>query len=711
MYRPLSQDRLEIRVLNPVAQDTTSKILKYSLRHIFPPEPPNPVKAVDASYIALSYTWGDSSDTLPICIDGHIQQVTRNLYDALTALRSEHRTSALPVWADAISINQQDVDERNREVKRMAEVYRRAHGVIIWLGVVPQTWSFRGHTPPFNVNEHFPINLIRHESDICTMDAERDLSKDILTAMAIFDRPYWKRIWILQELMMGDLDSIGFFWAGILHDIDTLSSLMTHFEILYVELSSTSARTPPLNFVAKLDILLDNPNNPKDPDLPDVAGMDLATMKPHVSRYLLRERLAALSSDLDPPAIEQLIDAHHQGTNFDIVTYHRKKFPDNLLYGLPAWETAMESVSGLMASICTYAEELANGEQWRRYHEKFKLESAVRERTSHLEGILYATACNFSTGIQCRNPDHVSDHFYHVMGQVMEGDCSDKRDFVYGVLGLLDRDLASNIEVDYLLDVPLVFTSFTAALILRQGLNVLCEYSEVSQSDSSNLPSWAIMLDPQRRNSPQGGKWSRWQDFRAGGITFASIDFSVDRRQLHCAAYLLHAEPSLEDQRYQEPEHLKRAMHDLLLSAQDPDAGTLSSYTHRRQQRRGDDLTDYMYDDICKIYAEFAVHGVDLASVLKQIIREYEDSRAGITVVVDALWLREMFLSPDCRLCLGRKGFDKQDVIAVLQGCNMPVVLHKNGEAYSFMGLCYVDGVMNGELVDENLVWQQIAIC
>jgi len=42
----------------------------------------------------------------------------------------------------------------------------------------------------------------------------------------------------------------------------------------------------------------------------------------------------------------------------------------------------------------------------------------------------------------------------------------------------------------------------------------------------------------------------------------------------------------------------------------------------------------------------------------------------------------------------------KGDVIAVLYGCNFPVVLRRCGERHLVIGECYVDGVMDGELME-----------
>jgi hypothetical protein len=40
------------------------------------------------------------------------------------------------------------------------------------------------------------------------------------------------------------------------------------------------------------------------------------------------------------------------------------------------------------------------------------------------------------------------------------------------------------------------------------------------------------------------------------------------------------------------------------------------------------------------------------------------------------------------------------DIIAIVFGCNFPVVLRKCGDLYRVLGESYIDGVMDGELVE-----------
>ncbi|QDS68455.1 hypothetical protein FKW77_010822 [Venturia effusa] len=86
-------------------------------------------------YEALSYTWGDLSDTglISVGLDpAKTLSVTRNLYDALLHLRYETKPRLL--WIDAICIDQSNLEERGSQVQKMGQIYKRANRVVVWLG-------------------------------------------------------------------------------------------------------------------------------------------------------------------------------------------------------------------------------------------------------------------------------------------------------------------------------------------------------------------------------------------------------------------------------------------------------------------------------------------------------------------------------------------------------------------------------------------------
>lgn len=84
-------------------------------------------------YIALSYVWGDASDTRRVVVDEEkYVTVTASLDTALRYMRDAKRTFL--VWADALCINQLDIEERNQQVMIMARIYGTARSTIISLG-------------------------------------------------------------------------------------------------------------------------------------------------------------------------------------------------------------------------------------------------------------------------------------------------------------------------------------------------------------------------------------------------------------------------------------------------------------------------------------------------------------------------------------------------------------------------------------------------
>ncbi|KAK4207305.1 heterokaryon incompatibility protein-domain-containing protein, partial [Rhypophila decipiens] len=89
-------------------------------------------------FYALSYVWGSDAKTQKIVCNGKELGVTESVHAALASLRGtltlRLEETGTPIWIDAICINQDDNDERSRQVARMDWIYREAKCVIVWLG-------------------------------------------------------------------------------------------------------------------------------------------------------------------------------------------------------------------------------------------------------------------------------------------------------------------------------------------------------------------------------------------------------------------------------------------------------------------------------------------------------------------------------------------------------------------------------------------------
>lgn len=173
-YKPLSFMKSEIRLLKLHKSEDESAIVSCSLETVSLTKP--------IPYTALSYCWGESDVTCEILIDGVSVQVTTNLEAALYRLRKE---KVEWLWADAICINQSDAEEKSLQVMRMNLIYRKATKVIVWLGTEDQ-------------DTDQAVQLVEHFSET-DFPAGIDI-QSLLMLTSLFGRPYWKRVWIIQEI-------------------------------------------------------------------------------------------------------------------------------------------------------------------------------------------------------------------------------------------------------------------------------------------------------------------------------------------------------------------------------------------------------------------------------------------------------------------------------------------------------------------------------
>lgn len=90
------------------------------------------INARGFSYEAISYAWGAPVKESSIICDGLCIKITRSLHEALQRFRFGDRPRVL--WADAICIDQDNVEERSAQVRLMSQIYRNASNVLIWLG-------------------------------------------------------------------------------------------------------------------------------------------------------------------------------------------------------------------------------------------------------------------------------------------------------------------------------------------------------------------------------------------------------------------------------------------------------------------------------------------------------------------------------------------------------------------------------------------------
>ncbi|KAH6648209.1 heterokaryon incompatibility protein-domain-containing protein, partial [Truncatella angustata] len=150
-------------------------------------------------YEALSYMWGNEYNQSSIMVNGCNVLVRQNLLDALRYLRSQARK--LPIWIDALCINQEDIMERNRQLRIMHHIYFRASTVVIWLGA--RYLQFQYLTPDLLARRAEVISTTLGDS-VETVAEDGDEANKRAEEMefveALSKDGYWQRLWIIQEV-------------------------------------------------------------------------------------------------------------------------------------------------------------------------------------------------------------------------------------------------------------------------------------------------------------------------------------------------------------------------------------------------------------------------------------------------------------------------------------------------------------------------------
>lgn len=208
-YRPLDVDQREIRILE-IEPGCFDDPLVCSLVYT------SLSNSEHTQYTALSYCWGPQED--PKTITLHVQigddspigplraeidiPIAPNLHSALRHMR--HETGPCrALWADAVCINQVDIEERNQQVAIMNDIYACARDVCIWLGEGDEnTRIMLDYLKPFTrAFEEDPSSFLQMvNSDMNTPHGQDSNGPESYVSIShIFSLPWFTRVWVLQE--------------------------------------------------------------------------------------------------------------------------------------------------------------------------------------------------------------------------------------------------------------------------------------------------------------------------------------------------------------------------------------------------------------------------------------------------------------------------------------------------------------------------------
>lgn len=157
---------------------------------------------------ALSYSWGTDLSKVPIWCNQRKFSIPRSLWVALNRLRKPHSGQSRLLWADAICINQDDMEEKTAQVQLMRQIYGAAKLVIVWLGEEAEG-SHEAMQMVKNVGEGIWQFSSENQSMLTTRKRHQELVLARLPALtastwatywALLRRSWYSRVWIIQEV-------------------------------------------------------------------------------------------------------------------------------------------------------------------------------------------------------------------------------------------------------------------------------------------------------------------------------------------------------------------------------------------------------------------------------------------------------------------------------------------------------------------------------
>jgi hypothetical protein len=179
--------------------------------------------AIAPPYDAISYTLGDPNSTAMITINGRQMMVRQNCEYALQQVSAARWCRSRHFWLDALCICQVDTKEKNHQVAMMGQLYKQAECVHACVGphAMDSEYIFevvREHAPILKrMNEKgvlrddgfvplagrcFNLGSARLEIRASLLMGAKARCRLLQSFIAFVGRPYFQRLWILQELYL-----------------------------------------------------------------------------------------------------------------------------------------------------------------------------------------------------------------------------------------------------------------------------------------------------------------------------------------------------------------------------------------------------------------------------------------------------------------------------------------------------------------------------
>lgn len=163
------------------------------------------------AYEGLSYAWGDPNVVATVACNGIEVKVTKSLRNALWRVRDTEEPKI--IWADALCVNQSDIQEKNVHVPLMGRVFSQATNTVIYLGEASQVdaveaeaglntvWGLVGDSSQRTSTSVDNPSAV-HERILEMLSGEPLPSLSWGSIEKLYNAAWFLRTWCVQEIML-----------------------------------------------------------------------------------------------------------------------------------------------------------------------------------------------------------------------------------------------------------------------------------------------------------------------------------------------------------------------------------------------------------------------------------------------------------------------------------------------------------------------------
>lgn len=199
-FRPLTR-RKEIRLLQVLPDTPTARIKCEFETGILRRQPWMP------HYTAISYTWGSANRDASVLLEGNLFNVTTSAFQVL--LRIRRTDKPFLIWIDSICINQDDNEEKSKQIQLMGQIYSMASETVAWIGKTEgdsalaisamKSFGLRFGSP--DPSRHGPV-LRENSENILRYARSETGSREWKAIARLLSRGWFHRVWVLQEVAL-----------------------------------------------------------------------------------------------------------------------------------------------------------------------------------------------------------------------------------------------------------------------------------------------------------------------------------------------------------------------------------------------------------------------------------------------------------------------------------------------------------------------------